>query len=258
MEVNPSNRAKLGPKIKQHREKIDTADKNLRRAMNALSNSAAAREELFAYEGTNEDQVREHTFIYTYIGLVKLDAHRCQKQSLLSNTDRLDRATNRLDDGLKYVHIDVMYICISFQISHPQFMPAACYLFLSSILTSRIVHETVNVGVNIMQELNEQRQQIERSRKRVGLAIGLLLTRTVGRRNQYGSGQGEPHIDVNVHTVSCGITFASLLASSRSYVTRLSFALLRYRAKQNKFVSFGIIILAIGIIALIVVLIVTR
>eukprot|EP00048_Salpingoeca_helianthica_P015197 m.225581 g.225581 ORF g.225581 m.225581 type:complete len:214 (+) comp16735_c0_seq1:16-657(+) len=158
MDVNPSNRARLAPRIKQHKEKLSDTERNLRRSLTALSNSAAAREELFAYDGTNEDQ----------------------KQALLSNADRLERATDRLDEGL------------------------------------RMVHETTQVGVTIMQDLNSQREQIERSRRRVG-----GINNDLGKANR---------------------TLTSMYT----------------RAKQNKFVTFGIILVAIGIIVLIAVLVITR
>ena len=54
LEVNPSNRSKV---MGSYKEKVSNAERDLKRAMTALSDSAAAREELFSYDGTNEDQV---------------------------------------------------------------------------------------------------------------------------------------------------------------------------------------------------------
>ncbi len=66
MEVNPSNRVKVSARITQLKEKLADAERNLRKAMSAMSDSAAAREELFNYEGTNEDAVSERRCVRTY------------------------------------------------------------------------------------------------------------------------------------------------------------------------------------------------
>lgn len=57
MEVNPSNRSKVMMRINQHKDKLSEGERNLKRAMTAMSNSAAARDELFAYDGTSDDSV---------------------------------------------------------------------------------------------------------------------------------------------------------------------------------------------------------
>lgn len=59
MEINPSNRARLAGKIKKNKESVAESERTLRKALTAMSNSAAARDELFSYDGTNEDQVRQ-------------------------------------------------------------------------------------------------------------------------------------------------------------------------------------------------------
>ncbi len=62
-----------------------------RRSCTALSDSSAARDELFGFDETTDDSVR--------LCLAALSPH--QKAALLSNTDRLNNMSRKLDDGRK-------------------------------------------------------------------------------------------------------------------------------------------------------------
>eukprot|EP00051_Salpingoeca_urceolata_P027556 m.482037 g.482037 ORF g.482037 m.482037 type:complete len:217 (-) comp22413_c0_seq1:28-678(-) len=109
MDLPAASRAKAKKKIAAYKKDIEIAERELRRAAVALSGSQSARDELFGYDGSSEDA----------------------KQALLTNTDRLDRTTRRLEDG------------------------------------HRLALETEEIAVGIMGDLHSQRETIERSRGRL-------------------------------------------------------------------------------------------
>eukprot|EP00053_Salpingoeca_punica_P006536 m.61676 g.61676 ORF g.61676 m.61676 type:complete len:218 (+) comp13736_c1_seq1:190-843(+) len=111
-DVPGAQRATVRANVQKYRNTLADAEKALRKASIAQSSSADARDELFAYEGSSSDQ----------------------REALISNTDRLDRAGNRLKEG------------------------------------SRMARETEEIAIGIMDNLNTQRETIQRSRGRLGKA----------------------------------------------------------------------------------------
>ncbi|EDQ89793.1 uncharacterized protein MONBRDRAFT_7715 [Monosiga brevicollis MX1] len=132
LDVPISERKPIQHRIKAYNDELTTAEKNLvrgppppaasrvlallthpspqqKRAAVSMAGSQNARDELFGYDGSSENA----------------------RQALVSNTERLDRTSQRLQDG------------------------------------HRVALETQEVAVSIMDNLHEQRETIERSRGRV-------------------------------------------------------------------------------------------
>eukprot|EP00911_Craspedida_sp_UC1_P001268 UC1_evm1s956 len=118
MDMGAAERGKSKARVTSYKGDLAQAERDLRKAAVKMSNSAAARDELFAYDGTSEDA----------------------RSSLLTNTDRLDRTSRRLDDG------------------------------------HRVALETQEVAVGIMSDLHDQRETIQRSRGRLRNMDGELST----------------------------------------------------------------------------------
>eukprot|EP00730_Choanoeca_flexa_P012925 TRINITY_DN4773_c0_g1_i2.p1 TRINITY_DN4773_c0_g1~~TRINITY_DN4773_c0_g1_i2.p1 ORF type:complete len:217 (+),score=54.03 TRINITY_DN4773_c0_g1_i2:3-653(+) len=109
MDVPISERKPIQKRIAGFKTELEKAEKSLRKASVAMSGSSAARDELFGYDGSSEDA----------------------RANLMSNTERLDRTSTRLQDG------------------------------------HRTALETQEVAIGIMDNLNEQRETIQRSRGRI-------------------------------------------------------------------------------------------
>lgn len=128
------SRGAMKQRLAGYRANLQNAEKGLRKAAVQMSTSKAARDELFAFDGSSEDA----------------------REALLSNTERLGRTSKRLEEGHK------------------------------------IALETTEVAVEIMGELQEQREKIQRSRARLkdvdsGLGkAGRVLTNMIsrGKRNK--------------------------------------------------------------------------
>eukprot|EP00729_Bicosta_minor_P015441 gene15441-19602_t len=129
-----SSRGKTKTKIADFKKELDDAERQLRRSRVAMSNSQTARDELFDFDGSTDDA----------------------RESLLSNTEVLDRTSNRLEAG------------------------------------HRAALETQEVGMGILENLGQQREQIERSRARLRNAntplqkasrlLGAMKTRAYGNK----------------------------------------------------------------------------
>lgn len=76
MDVPAAHRAQTKKRIESYKAQLQEAEQKLRRA-SVATGAKAARDELFAYDGTSEDQ----------------------REMLLSNTERLSRTSRRLDEG---------------------------------------------------------------------------------------------------------------------------------------------------------------
>eukprot|EP00035_Acanthoeca_spectabilis_P024198 m.452750 g.452750 ORF g.452750 m.452750 type:complete len:217 (-) comp20391_c0_seq1:438-1088(-) len=108
MNLPSSQRSAAKAKIAEYNKSLQDLGKKMRRATVALSNSQAARDDLFDF--ADGDDARD---------------------ALLSNTQRLDRTSRRLDDG------------------------------------HRSALEAVEIGAGALDELGRQRETIERSRGRL-------------------------------------------------------------------------------------------
>eukprot|EP01147_Barroeca_monosierra_P009626 gene9627-1848_t len=115
-DVPSSERAALKKRIISYKSQLQDSESRLKRAAIATSSSQKARDELFAYDGASEDS----------------------RTTLISNTDRLQRTSERLQDG------------------------------------HRIALETTEVAVGIMDNLHDQRDTITRSRSRLRRTDGEL------------------------------------------------------------------------------------
>eukprot|EP00056_Hartaetosiga_gracilis_P000093 m.35840 g.35840 ORF g.35840 m.35840 type:complete len:217 (+) comp10054_c0_seq2:95-745(+) len=115
MDAQSSDRPKLKTKIQSYKSQLTEAEKKLKRAV-THADSEAARNALFAYDGSSEDS----------------------KGAYMSNTERLDRTTQRLQDG------------------------------------HRMAQETTEVAIGIMDNLHDQRGTIQRSRGRLQRTDGEL------------------------------------------------------------------------------------
>eukprot|EP00039_Didymoeca_costata_P017008 m.311011 g.311011 ORF g.311011 m.311011 type:complete len:219 (-) comp16481_c0_seq15:78-734(-) len=103
-----SERAKVKAKVAKYKKESEDLEKKLRRAAVALS-SNKARDELFEFDASTDDA----------------------REALLSNTERLNRTSNKIEDG------------------------------------QRAALEAQEVGMGIMSNLSTQRETIERSRNRL-------------------------------------------------------------------------------------------
>eukprot|EP00055_Hartaetosiga_balthica_P000747 m.137360 g.137360 ORF g.137360 m.137360 type:complete len:217 (-) comp11611_c0_seq1:137-787(-) len=115
MDAESKDRPKLKAKLQSYKNQLTEAEKKLKRAV-TFTDSQTARNALFAYDGSSEDS----------------------KDAYMSNTDRLNRTTQRLQDG------------------------------------HRMAQETTEVAIGIMDNLHEQRQTIQRSRGRLERTDGEL------------------------------------------------------------------------------------
>ncbi|EGD72170.1 hypothetical protein PTSG_00192 [Salpingoeca rosetta] len=115
-ETEASERAAVKQRIASYKSQLKDSEARLKKAAVAMSSSQAARDELFAYDGTSEDS----------------------RAALLTNTERLNRTSERLQDG------------------------------------HRVAMETTEVAVGIMDNLHDQRDTIERSRGRLRRTDGEL------------------------------------------------------------------------------------
>lgn len=127
-------------RLQSYKQQLSEAEAKLKRSAVALSGGAAARNELFAYDGTSDDSVRGkggkveiHAATSPSAGPL-LSLVSVQRAALVTNTERLSRTTTRLDDGY------------------------------------RTAVETQEVAVGIMENLHTQRETIQRSRTRVSAA----------------------------------------------------------------------------------------
>jgi len=103
-----SKRSAAKASFSTHKRELSDAERKLRKAAVALS-AKSARDELFEFDGSTDDA----------------------REALIGNTERLDRTSNRLDDG------------------------------------QRAALEAQEVGMGILDNLTTQRETIERSRSRL-------------------------------------------------------------------------------------------
>jgi vesicle transport through interaction with t-SNAREs protein 1 len=108
------DKASAKKRLQSYKQQLSEASSKLKRSALAVGGGQAARSELFGYDATSDDS----------------------KAALISNTERLDRTSARLQDG------------------------------------HRTAVETIAVGAGIMENLHSQRQQIEAGRGRVSGGVG--------------------------------------------------------------------------------------